>query len=1231
LSKKTLFFHWLAEKIMNKPGFGIREKLIMIFLCVNIIPLLLLFIMAWRQLVTLRGVLSKNAASDAAQALNSIATENIERMTTDTARAVADFLYARDNDILYAAGIERTEEAYRLFLEGKTGRLTQKTRWELAPNGKAWFPVNQPANRQIGGVSTNVENNDMDGFRYRKPDEFIYNLTPLYDEITFIDLAGNELIKVVSPSSPKIHYPLNPVKNNVSIRENTYVKAETYFAKLSELKPGELFVSDVTGAYVGSNYIGMYTPETVNNAANARGHDINYDPEEQAYAGRENPNGRRFEGIVRWAAPVCNQSGDIIGYVSLALNHDHIMEFVDHITPMSERYTELPSAFEGNYAFIWDYQCRSICHPRHHSIVGFNPETGEPQVPWLESSIYEQWQSSGVEKWTDFVIGYPTFDMQSRSKVPAHALTMAGLIGLDGRYLNNAPQCTGWMDLTKDGGSGSFFILWSGLYKLTTAAAIPYYSGQYAPSESNGNSMRGFGIVTIGAGLEDFTHPATEIGEQLQDTMKRNLNDTIQRSVLASCMALVIVVGIAIRVASFTTKNITDLVDGVSRFRAGERQFRFNSPVKDEFGTVADAFDRMADNIAESQSGPLAIIDMAQRIIYMNQQGLDIRKRELSEIVGAFYSDAGFYPTGTKYCPITALENGYESEAFYNKESGRYLKGVAHYFLDKNGNRIGYIISSTDVTEIQAAKEAADNASRAKGDFLSNMSHEIRTPLNAIIGMTTMGTSAEDIDRKNYCLNKISEASKHLLGIINDILDMSKIEARKLELSLTKFVFERMLQRVVDVVGFRLDEKQQHFTVNIDKNIPYTIISDEQRLAQVITNLLSNATKFTPKEGSICLSARLLQQKDGLCIIQVDISDTGIGISNEQMPRMFRVFEQAEHSTTRKYGGTGLGLAISKHIVEMMNGKIWIRSEPGKGSIFSFTIQAKCGEEKWENILYQGVDWKKVRILAVDDKSEVRDYFRDAGELFMVKCDSLVSGENVFSFIEQNGPYDFCFLAGKTSVNDRIKLAEHIKNNRRANRVILVVSPMEWNAIEAEAKAAGVDKLLLKPLFLPVIADCLNEFQEKPGSTETITEKGCFEGYQILLAEDMEINREILLTMLEPTLLKIDCAENGAEAVMHFSEKSRHYDLIFMDLQMPEVDGLEATRRIRALDIPQAKKVPIIAMTANAFREDIDNCLAAGMNDHVSKPLDIEDVMKKLRKHLPETPMSLMTSGGHQV
>ncbi|MDR0706775.1 MAG: response regulator [Treponema sp.] len=410
--------------------------------------------------------------------------------------------------------------------------------------------------------------------------------------------------------------------------------------------------------------------------------------------------------------------------------------------------------------------------------------------------------------------------------------------------------------------------------------------------------------------------------------------------------------------------------------------------------------------------------------------------------------------------------------------------------FNDSGKMEGSILLLHDTTESQNAIKRAEEASKAKSNFLANMSHEIRTPLNAIIGMVNIGGADRSVEKKDYCLSRIKSASAHLLNVINDILDMSKIEADKFDLSITTFDFAATLNRVIGVLGFKIEEKKLALDVVLDPDIPPAIVSDEQRLAQVIANLLSNAVKFTPEGGRVAISAKLLEENAGDCVIEVVVADTGIGISHEQAAKLFHSFEQADSSISRKYGGTGLGLVISKRIVELMNGRIWVKSELGKGSSFIFTIHAGKG----------------------------------------------------------------------THENAEIETPD---------------------------------------ILAPKIA-------------------GCLAGYTILLAEDIEINREIVLSAMEPTGVLIDQAENGREAFEKFAAAPEKYDLILMDIQMPEMGGYESTRLIRNADVQKAKTIPIIAMTANVFKEDIEQCLAAGMNGHLGKPLDFNALIRALRRYLPE-------------
>ena len=420
------------------------------------------------------------------------------------------------------------------------------------------------------------------------------------------------------------------------------------------------------------------------------------------------------------------------------------------------------------------------------------------------------------------------------------------------------------------------------------------------------------------------------------------------------------------------------------------------------------------------------------------------------------------------------------------------LRTIEHHYapmINEDGQYEGFLLIFHDITDIEHMRLEAEKASLAKSEFLSNMSHEIRTPLNAVIGMTNIGKDAQDIEKKDYCLDKVNEASTHLLGVINDILDMSKIEANKFELSLTDFNFINMVNKMINVISFKIEEKKQNLIVEIADDVPKRIICDEQRLGQVLANLFSNAVKFTPEEGTITLRVRFIEEVDEVCTLQLEVIDTGIGLSKEQQNKLFKSFVQADSSTSRQFGGTGLGLAITKNIIEMMDGEVWIDSELGKGASFGFLIRVRRGTE------------------SSDDDVSV---------------------------------------------------------------------------------------------------------------TKTVYKKDCFAGYHVLLAEDVDINKEIVQSLLEPTGLTIDWAKNGKTTVEMYSANHEKYDAILMDVQMPEMDGYEATRIIRAMaEIPYAKSIPIIAMTANVFREDIENCIAAGMNDHLGKPIDLAEVVSKLNKYLP--------------
>ncbi|WP_409526126.1 putative bifunctional diguanylate cyclase/phosphodiesterase [Nitrincola sp. MINF-07-Sa-05] len=593
---------------------GIRGKLVLLFVAMKVIPLLLLGWFAWTQADNLGMQLSEGvdqllgtatrsvdevgrvAIADAVDALDTRARDDIERQTTDVAQAIATFLYERDSDLLLAAALPADATVYDQFVKSRSRHLVRHGQWQLSADQNTWEPVDTHL-PEASVVDWGSEDNAR-AFNYQPPFAFERVSAPLYLEMTFVDLQGQEQVKITT--SDRVSSELR----NIADPANTYIKAEHYFSELQQLQPGEVYVSDVIGAYVGASVIGPYTPVSAAKAG------VEFAPYESAYAGKENPVGKRFEGLVRWAMPVMEE-GRMIGWVTLALDHDHIMAFTDFIVPTPERYTDITDASSGNYAFIWDHKSRSIAHPRHHSIVGYDPETGRPAPVWLEDAHYDTWQSSGLA-YDEFIGLVPEFLLQSHLKRPALDQVRAGQVGLDCRYLNFAPQCVGWHNLTEQGGSGSFMILWSGLWKLTTAAAIPYFTGQY------GETPRGFGFVTIGANVEEFHKAANESKERLDQIVARadeqmlqlsdatqmaidqNLGETARSLSISTMAMIVVVVVIAIWMASYMSGRISWLVKGIYRFRRGDRSFRFKEVSQDELGELATSFNEMADAVGKN-------------------------------------------------------------------------------------------------------------------------------------------------------------------------------------------------------------------------------------------------------------------------------------------------------------------------------------------------------------------------------------------------------------------------------------------------------------------------------------------------------------------------------------------------------------------------------------------------------------------------------------------------------
>lgn len=521
------------------------------------------------------------------------------------------------------------------------------------------------------------------------------------------------------------------------------------------------------------------------------------------------------------------------------------------------------------------------------------------------------------------------------------------------------------------------------------------------------------------------------------------------------------------------------------------------------------------------------------------------------------------------------------------------------------------------------ALEAAEEASKAKTVFLSNMSHEIRTPMNAIIGLDSLALQDDELSEKTRdYLNKIGTSAHHLLGLINDILDMSRIESGRLSLKNEEFSFSKLLEEVNTLFSGQCEEKGLHYNCRINGHLDGYYIGDNIKLKQVLINILSNAVKFTPEGGRVDLIAEKTGGFDGKSTLRFIIRDTGVGMSKDYIPKLFDTFSQEDETAANKYGSSGLGMAITKSIVEMMNGNIEVDSEKGIGTTFTVTVTL-MDSDKHEAEGDESIDVKPedMTVLIVDDDAIACDHAKLILEKEGIAAETALSGEKAVEMVKlrhaRREPYNLIIVDWRMPEMDGVETTRRIRQVSGDESAIIILTAYNWDDVQDDAVNAGVDSFIAKPLFSGTILDEYKTALKKKNEKGHREHRADLKGRRILLAEDVEINAEIMMNVLGMKEMECEHALNGRIAVDMFRESPEgYYDAILMDMRMPEMDGEEACQTIRSMERPDARTIPIIALTANAFDEDVQRSLQAGMNAHLSKPVQPETLFETLEKML---------------
>ena len=515
------------------------------------------------------------------------------------------------------------------------------------------------------------------------------------------------------------------------------------------------------------------------------------------------------------------------------------------------------------------------------------------------------------------------------------------------------------------------------------------------------------------------------------------------------------------------------------------------------------------------------------------------------------------------------------------------------------------------------ALEAAEEANRAKTVFLSNMSHEIRTPMNAIIGLDNIALSNPDIPQETRDeLEQIGVSARHLLSIINDILDMSRIESGRLAITTGEFAIAKTLEQVNAIIGGQCNDKGVDYECRVNGELADYYIGDDMKLRQVMINVLGNAVKFTPSGGKVMFEVEEVARAEGKSTLQLTISDTGIGISEEYLPKIFEAFSQEDSTAANKYGSTGLGLPITKSLVELMGGHISVESEKGAGTTFTLTVVLGNSDRRNEAADAGVLRPEEMSVLVIDDDPVACEHTQLVLGEVGVSCDAALSGAEGIDMVKtreaRRHPYNLLLVDWRMPDMDGVETTRRIREEVGHDTPIIILTSYNWDEVAEEAEKAGVDSFVSKPLFAGTVLDEFGKAfkkKEKAAKPKTVH----LEGRRVLLAEDVAINAEIMVVLLSMHDMEVDIAENGQVAVDKFaSHEPGYYSAVLMDMRMPVLNGLEATEAIRGMGREDSADIPIIALTANAFDDDVQRSMKAGLDAHLSKPVDADELFATL-------------------